>query len=67
MSRITSSDHPFDLHSIDLLNATDDDLREIAETLGLGLTLSELRYIRDHYLIRERRATDIYSSRHDGE
>jgi phosphoribosylformylglycinamidine synthase II len=65
MSRITHSGHPFDLHSIDLLNATDDDLKQIAETLGLGLTLAELRYIRDHYLIRERRATDVELQTYD--
>ncbi len=65
MSRITHAGHPFDLHDIDLLNATDDDLRQIAETLGLGLTLPELRYIRDHYLIRERRATDVELQTYD--
>jgi phosphoribosylformylglycinamidine synthase II len=65
MSRITHSGHPFDLHSIDLLNATDDDLKQIAETLGLGLTLAELKYIRDHYLIRERRATDVELQTYD--
>jgi hypothetical protein len=59
MSRIARSPHPFEHFTIDLLNATDDDLREVAETLGLGLNLDELRYIRDHYLIQERKTTDV--------
>jgi phosphoribosylformylglycinamidine synthase len=59
MSRIERSSHPFEHHTVDLLNASDDDLREIADTLGLGLTLQELRYISDHYVIQERKATDV--------
>ena len=59
MSRIVRSPHPFEHFTIDLLNATDDDLKEVAETLGLGLNLDELRYIRDHYLIQERKTTDV--------
>jgi len=59
MSRIERSSHSFEHHTVDLLNASDDDLREIADTLGLGLTLQELRYISDHYVIQERKATDI--------
>jgi len=59
MSRVTESGHPFSHHVVDLLNASDDELREIAKTLGLGLSLEELRYIADHYVLRERRATDI--------
>ncbi|MCK4439205.1 tetratricopeptide repeat protein [Candidatus Bathyarchaeota archaeon] len=59
MSRITESGHPFDHHEVDLLNASDEELRGIAEALGLGLSLEELRYVADHYVVRERRATDI--------
>ncbi len=59
MSRVTESGHPFDHHVVELLNASDDELREIAEALGLGLSLEELRYIADHYVLRERKATDI--------
>ncbi|MBN2334965.1 phosphoribosylformylglycinamidine synthase subunit PurL [Candidatus Bathyarchaeota archaeon] len=59
MSRVTVADAPFEHHHIDLLNASDEELREIAGTLGLGLSLAELRYIADHYVLRERRATDI--------
>jgi phosphoribosylformylglycinamidine synthase len=65
MSRLSRSPHPFQHHTIDLLNATDDELRQIAETLGLGLNLHELRQIRDQYLIRERRATDVELQTYD--
>ncbi|HUV33290.1 MAG TPA: hypothetical protein VMW22_00065, partial [Candidatus Desulfaltia sp.] len=59
MSRVTPSGKPFSHHLVDLMNAGDHELKEVAEQLGLGLSLEELRYIRDHYLLRERRATDI--------
>jgi phosphoribosylformylglycinamidine synthase II len=59
MSRIERGAHPFEIHTVDLLNAKDEELRKIAETLGLGLTLQELRRIRDHYVLGERRATDV--------
>ena len=65
MTRISRSPHPFEHHTIDLLNATDDDLKEIAETLGLGLSLQELRYVRDHYVVQERRATDVELQTYD--
>jgi len=65
MSRVQKSRHHFEHYSIDMLNATDDELREIAETLGLGLSMSELRHIRDHYLIKERRATDVELQTYD--
>jgi len=65
MSRITRSPHPFEHYSVDLLNASDDELREIGKTLGLGLSIEELRYIRDHYVVRERRATDVELQTYD--
>ena len=65
MTRISRSPHPFEHHTIDLLNATDDDLKEIAQTFGLGLSLQELRYIRDHYVVQERKATDVELQTYD--
>jgi phosphoribosylformylglycinamidine synthase II len=59
MNRIKETDLPFSHHTIDFMNATDEDLVDIRKQLGLGLTLDELRYIRDHYILRERKATDI--------
>jgi phosphoribosylformylglycinamidine synthase len=65
MTRITRSGHPFEHHEVDLLNASDDDLREIASTMGLGLSLDEFRHIRDDYLLRERKATDVELQTYD--
>ena len=65
MSRITRSPHRFEHFEVDLFNAGDFDLMEIGRTLGLGLSLVELRYIRDHYLIRERKATDVELQTYD--
>lgn len=59
MSRVKESSLPFSHHTIDFMNATDADLEAIRDQLGLGLSLDELRYIRDHYIVRERNATDI--------
>ena len=65
MSRIERSPHSFEHYQINLLNASDNDLLEIKSTLGLGLTLDELRYIRNHYVIRERKATDVELQTYD--
>ena len=59
MSRVTESSLPFSHHLVDLMNASDEDLVDIKETLGLGLSMMELRYIRDHYIVREKKATDF--------
>ncbi len=65
MSRITRSPQPFEHFEVDLLNAGDGELKEIGKTLGLGLSPEELRYVRDHYLVRERRATDVELQTYD--
>ncbi|MGD2201156.1 MAG: phosphoribosylformylglycinamidine synthase subunit PurL [Candidatus Bathyarchaeota archaeon] len=65
MKRIVRGPHTFEHYNIDLLNATDGELQGIAETLGLGLTLQELRYIRDHYVVKERGATDVELQTYD--
>jgi phosphoribosylformylglycinamidine synthase II len=65
MSRITRSKQSFEHFEVDLLNAKDEELKEIGKTLGLGLSLEELHYIRDHYLLRERKATDVELQTYD--
>ena len=65
MSRITRSPQSFEHFEVDLLNAGDEELTEIGKTFGLGLSLEELCYIRDHYLIRERKATDVELQTYD--
>lgn len=59
MKRIVPSDLPFNHYTVDLMNANDEELQEIADHLGLELNTQELRYIRDHYILQERKATDI--------
>ncbi len=65
MNRITKGPQPIDYYKVDLLNASDYDLQEISSTLGLGLSMDELRYIRDNYVIRERKATDVELQTYD--
>lgn len=65
MSRITRGRQTFEHFEVDLLDAKDDELKEIGKTLGLGLSIEELRYIRDHYLLRERKATDVELQTYD--
>lgn len=65
MSRIAESGYHFDHQTVDLLNTTDGDMAEIAESLGLDLSLPELRRIRDHYVVQERKATDVELQTYD--
>jgi phosphoribosylformylglycinamidine synthase len=41
------------------MNASETDLETIKKQLGLGLSLNELKYIRDLYIVQEREATNI--------
>jgi phosphoribosylformylglycinamidine synthase len=59
MKRVSRKELPFELYTIDFLNTSEDELKSIRERLSLGLSLDELRYIRDHYVISERKATDV--------
>ena len=59
MSRIVKSELPYKHYEVDLLNVNDEELQQIAERFGLGLSLRELRYIADTYVLQERKATDI--------
>ncbi|MBM3291586.1 phosphoribosylformylglycinamidine synthase subunit PurL [Candidatus Bathyarchaeota archaeon] len=65
MNRIVRSSQAFEHYLIDLLNTSDAELKEIGKTLGLGLSLQELQYIRDHYLIKEKKATDVELQTYD--
>jgi len=65
MTRIAKSPHPFEQFTIDLKGAGDDELREIAAALSLGLSPEEMRAIRDHYATVGRKATDIELQTYD--
>ncbi len=59
MSRIIRVEGSFPLLQVDLLNASDDELLELRAGLGLGMSLEELRHVRDLYTLLERRPTDV--------
>lgn len=59
MNRLEKRFASYELVEVDLLDANDVELQDISINLGLGLTLDELRYIRDYYVKENRKATDI--------
>jgi phosphoribosylformylglycinamidine synthase len=59
MERIKKADLPFELYQVNLLNARDGEILEIKQQLGLGLSLDEMKYIAEHYVLQERAATDL--------
>jgi len=65
MKRIARSPHPFEHFTVDLRGAGDDELREIAAALSLGLSLEEMRAIRDHYAVVGRDASDVELQTYD--
>ncbi|MCW3991692.1 MAG: phosphoribosylformylglycinamidine synthase subunit PurL [Candidatus Bathyarchaeota archaeon] len=65
MRRIARSPHPFELLTIQLKGSGDEELGEIAASLGLGLSPEEMRAIRDHYAAVGRDASDIELQTYD--
>ncbi|MBN2066596.1 MAG: phosphoribosylformylglycinamidine synthase subunit PurL [Candidatus Thermoplasmatota archaeon] len=48
-----------DVYEVDLLSATDEQLKEISTTMGLALALEEMKRIKDYFQKKKRRPTDI--------
>jgi len=65
MRRIKRSSNPFEHYLIELRDASREELIEIAETLGLGLTPEEMEAIRDYYTLFGRPATDVELQTYD--
>ena len=65
MRRIKPSPHPFEHYLIELRGAPREELMEIAEALGLGLTPEEMEAIRDYYTAFNRPATDVELQTYD--
>ncbi len=65
MRRIKRSPQPFEHHHIELRGASREELMEIAEALGLGLTPEEMEAIRDYYTAFNRPATDVELQTYD--
>ena len=52
-------DVPYSLYDVDILSATDDELREISSEMGLSLSLDEMRTIVDYFRKEGRNPTDV--------
>ena len=52
-------DVPYSLYDVDILSATDDELKEISSEMGLSLSLEEMRTIVDYFKKEGRNPTDV--------
>ena len=52
-------DVPYSLYDVDILSATDDELKEISSEMGLSLSLDEMRAIVDYFKKEGRNPTDV--------
>jgi phosphoribosylformylglycinamidine synthase len=50
---------PFDLYEVDLFSATDKQLKEISDKMGLALSTDEMRRIRDYFKDKKRLPTEV--------
>lgn len=50
---------PFNLYEVDLFSATEKQLQEISNQMGLALSLDEMKRIRDHFKNKNRLPTDV--------
>ena len=50
---------PFELYEIDVLNASDEDLKKISEDLGLALSVEEMKRIQEYFRKKGRNPYDI--------
>lgn len=65
MLRIVRSPRKSEVYSINLRRVSDEELKQIAKQLRLGLSLEEMRAIRDHYDSINRDATDVELQTYD--
>ena len=52
-------DVPYSLYDVDILSATDDELKEISSEMGLSLSLDEMKTIVDYFKKEGRNPTDV--------
>ena len=52
-------DVPFPLYDVDILSASDDVLKQVSSDMSLGLSLDEMRRIRDYFKAEGRNPTDV--------
>ena len=56
---MTKRDVPFSLFDVNILDATDEELQEISSTMGLALSVNEMRTIVDYFKKEGRNPTDV--------
>jgi len=59
MSLYKKRDLPFEVYEVEVLTASDGQLLEISRTMGLALSLDEMRAIRDYFLEMRRNPSDV--------
>lgn len=59
MKHYIRKDVPFLLYEVNLLEADDDGLREISRESGIGLSLAEMKTVKEHFRKLRRNPTDI--------
>jgi len=52
-------DVPFSLYDVAILDATDDQLRQVSSDMSLGLSLDEMKAVRDYFKKEGRNPTDV--------
>ena len=52
-------DVPFSLYDVDILGATDDQLAQVSSEMALGLSVDEMKVVRDYFKKEGRNPTDV--------
>lgn len=50
---------PFELSEINVLDANEKELLQISDELGIGLTIDEMKSVKEHFSNKERNPTDV--------
>ncbi len=59
MEHYKKRDVPFEIHEVNILEAEDDDLEEISRESGVGLSLDEMKMVKEHFEGLGRNPTDL--------
>jgi len=59
MEHYIKRDVPFELHEVNILDADDEDLEQISQQSGIGLSVDEMRMVKNHFKELERNPTDL--------
>ncbi|MBS3782734.1 MAG: phosphoribosylformylglycinamidine synthase subunit PurL [Candidatus Thermoplasmatota archaeon] len=59
MKHYIERDVPFEIHEVNILDAEEKDLEEISRESGVGLSLDEMKMVKDHFEALGRNPTDL--------